>query len=149
MNKNRPPVDYAREEGLDATFRPDQAQHITIEPESKGSIWPWALAIAIGIGFSAGYWLQFAQTARTVDDLRLAERQAVEKMETALDFTRLIKPDTIQAAQALYACRGGKPSVFVCEATKLEAERRELPIVFDPTFEDTKAAQDLAWKGVK
>lgn len=143
------PVDYVIEEGLDELFRPDAAQTVTVPPEPKASLWPWVLALGLAIGFVGGYWIKGNETARTVDDLRLAERRAVEKMQTALDFTRLIKPDTVQAAQALYECRSGKPSGFVCEAAKLEAERRELPIVFDMPFEDTKAAQDLAWKGAQ
>jgi hypothetical protein len=121
----------------------------SVEPEKKTSLAPWMFVIGLVIGLAGGYWFKANETAHTVDDLRLAERQAVEKMETALDFTKLIKSDTIEAAQALYACRTGKPSAFVCEATKLEAEHRELPIVFDQPFKDTEAAQDLAWKGAQ
>jgi hypothetical protein len=130
-------------------YNPAHAKTIEIEPDKKGSLWPWALILGLGLGFGAGTWVAYGITARTVEDLRLAERQAVEKMETALDFTRLIKPDTIQAAQALFACRTGGHTAFVCEAAKLEAERRELPIVNQPAFEDTKDAQDLAWKGAQ
>lgn len=150
--KHTRPLDYALEEGLDAimeNYNPAHAKTIEIEPEKKASLAPWLIAVSLGIGFVVGYWFKDNETTRTIDDLRLAERQAVEKMETALDFTKLIKSDTIQAAQALYACRNGKPSAFVCEAAKIEAERRQLPIVFDVPFSDTKDAQDLAWKGAQ
>jgi hypothetical protein len=150
--KHNKPVDYAIEEGLDDLYPPDfnPARTPVVEPEKKINWWPLLIfALGLGLGFATGYIAKTQETTHTVDDLRLAERQAVEKMEAALDFTKLIKSDTIEAAQALYACRSGKPSAFVFEATKLEAENRKLPIVFDQPFKDTEAAQDLAWKGAQ
>lgn len=149
MKHNKQPVDYAVAEGLDELYRPDINRAITLEPEKKLTIWPWLLAIGFTVGLVSGYLVKYNESAQTIEHLQIEKNNAREQKQTALAFTKFIKPEVVEAAQAHYQCEQGQQRLrFVCEAVKLESERRQLPIVYTAPYRDTPQAQNLAWKGV-